>query len=1097
MLSALFLCQIFSVFLFSHSALAATWEWSIQPQLGRPEGVEQVRIQLDAPATAQQANHSRSGAQAVSFTLPQAPVGLERTGDAPGPDALVRGVSLSGSAIVLETANPAFGYVVRRPSNDVIQITVSPDPLGARWTPTGPAADAAQAAEQRQAAAPATGTPAPAVPAPVQIPPTQIPSTQIPAAQPPVQVPPAQPQAPLSEPAATAPQTPAERPAIPAPDFAPGLSSSPASTPASGQTTGSAPAPAPGPAPDFSPAPAPERTPDLTPEPVRLPGTQVPVTSAAPAPGFVPAPQSVPAPAPVSTPDPPPAPVLSPTPDAPATPPVSPVPDAVPAPNSAEAGAGSPTADVAPEVVPDAGSEGAALSAAPASGLPPDRPQDVYGAISLERQGQWVYLPSSAHQAGQGDPAGQGGQPPDGEQPVDSGADSDGADSGAVAQGEPAGNDATAQPVLSPQEILEEASKRLHDGDFGGAQRLYQNLVGSPETPPDMVEESLYSLADIGFHLHRSTLGSEGDEVARLYDMALGYNTRSPRAPHAYARLGQIQLKMGNREAARAYLRAIDRVAPNDSYAADLVLDLANDAYARADYFTAMELFQRVYADFQDSPIAREASLGLVRSLHALEFYEQELELLTELSARWPDYFAEHPQFLLVTGDAYYQMRRAEEAREAYMRYINILPSSPETPVVLTRVGDTLLADNERDAAKIMYEFAAANYPTEDGGLVAQMRLAKEYSPPPVTLPTDLTQPDPMPPAPPAIYRTIIQDRPEGHWLVPMARLELALWYLNQHDPFEAIRESTDFLGLYPNHELTSVATDIMSHAFMDMVNRAVQRENYALVVKTWAEYPQLETLLDRFSPPQRVALATAFWKENQYEAAVGILQPLLGSYKDPTVGEQALSLALTVYLESLQWQEIIDLGTRVAPWELTHRMQASLDYAMALALENENKGEQAQILWENLEDSPALSLEERANILFFMAKQAEKERDQLRSYTLYQEALNLFREIAAQSPDKANTQRMRDSLTGLMNISEEAGRALESLEWAEQYLEYVTEEEDAYYAHLMRMARLYQKLGDLDQWRAKLMEIIEKRPGSSYARMADINLRSTGIPGL
>lgn len=1074
---------------FGGTALAAGWEWSIQPQLGRPGGVEQVRIELDSPVTRQELNHSRTGTYTISFSMPQGPASLERSGNAPADGALVRDMRLDGTNLVLETGDPAFGYVVGRPSDTVIVLTVTPDPLGARWTPSGPAATAEQAAEQRQAAVAPAPVPAPAEPAtppaPAETPPAGSPAV-------PERPAPIENSASAPVPDTPAPVVPVEAAPQPRPIPVEARPAAPSVTPAMPPVAlGDVPARIEIEAPSASPVPLPAPAADLpVAEPVvpgmpdddaarqaQAVGDALVSQVAEPTPpsadiSISSAPRDIPAEIPVTE-----RPASdNPAADAPA-PSYAPLPDvAALDPALAASDAATPASSDIPSPLlpgesPVQDSSGGLL-------LPPDSPQDVYGVISLDPEGTWVSLSDAPARS-----AADGVTPenPDG-------------DGSTVA---PAADTPPAEPVLLPEELLEEARKRMDVQNYGGALAIFYQLAGSSGISRDIVEEALYGIADIEFHMNRSTLSSTGDEVARYYDMALGYNTKSPRAVRAYARLGQIYLKLGNREAAKAMLRAIDNNFPGHMAATDILFDLATEASSRGDYVSAVEWFQRIYDEFSEAPLAREAAMGLARSLHGLEYFDQELQLLDEFAVRWPDYYASHPDFLLVSGDAYYQMRKNTEARNAYMRYVNIVPLGTEADIVLTRVGDTLLADGDRDAAKIMFEFAASRYPTNDGGLVAQMRLAREFSPPPVALPSDLTEADPTPPIPPEIYRTIRQVRPANHWLVPLARLDLALWYYNQQDHPEAIRESADFITAYPDHARIDVAQSIMANSYMDLVTSAVQRQNYGLVVKIWHDFPQLVDLLDRFSPQQLVALATAFSKENQYEIAVYILQPLLGGYKDPQVGEQALALALSIYAESFQWAEIVDMATRIAPWELTSPMQNKLDYALALALENENKGEQAQALWENLEDLPALGQEERANVLFFMARQAEKQRDQLRGYTLYQEALALFREIAQNSPDRANLPRVRDCLTGLMNISEEAGRIVESLEWATQFLEFVNDSEDSYYAHLFRMARLHQKINDLDQWRAKLMEIIEKRPDSYYARMAEIQLRSATMPGL
>ncbi len=1158
-LSSLFCAVLALCFLFSSSLIlcqtadAVTWQWSVQPQPGRPQGAEQILIRLDGPLAPQALEYSRTEAQAITLTLPQPVESFTRTGDGPDSGALTNGLRADGNRIILDTANPAFGYVLRRPGDDSILITISPDPLGARWTPVGPAATPQEAATLREAAEAARDLTLPPAPAAIPAPaPTQAAQPAQPAPQSPAQSQPTIAPAPAQQsgapgdtgtqvqaPAAPqATQTPAGQSPAPAQALealtganalraplsgtsnTPGTPGAPSTVPEAAANAPQAPGVAP---PDQAenivegglvPLPAPSSLIPLPEEPDQAPPASIPPSLPAPAAGSG-APSSA-APAPV--------------PPAPASPSPAPAADGAPQP----APAGTPPSPAAPLPAADAQAK-------------TEEPFDVRGSISLQGPGSWVRLddtatapalrpdptsapapvPTPAPAAPQPVEQTQGGnQTATGEpavpntleasapavntaentepQPLADPPASSPASSPAAPRTAPQGSSQSA-PQTAPQAapsagetvaaVLPRAREKMTAHDYRSAQDLVRPLFNLTGVPPEALEEALYINAEAEFQINHTTLQTTGQRAEDAFNLALSANMKSPRAALAYARLGYIALQRGDRETAKAYMRQMEKQFPTDPYFADLLIDVADDAMAHSEFRTAMELYQRVYTGFPDLPRSRDAVMGLARSLHALEFYDQELQLLSDFTARWPEYFSEHPEFLIQIGDAYYQMRRSKEARDAYMRYINILPNGKGRDVVLARVGDTLLADNERDIARVVYEYAAQNYPLEDGGLVAKMRLAKEFSSPAVVIPKNLSEPDPVPPVPPEIYRTILNLRPATHWLVPVARLEMALWYLNQLDPFEALRESSQFLKLFPKHADVPVAQDIMEHSFSMLLSDAAQKQKYAPVVKVWNEFPELAALLDKLSPEQRLALATSFWKEDQSAFALNLLDPLLGSYKDPVAGEQALALALNIYLDDMNWPAIANLAARVAPWELRPSMQVSLTYAQALALENTGKSDQAQALWKTLNDTPALNKEQRANVVFFMAEQAYSKRDQLRSYTLYQEAYGLFKELAADNPNAANVPRIRACLSRLMDITEEAGRVLESLDWANQYTAYVPENDTSYDAHLLRLARLHQKLGEMDQWRALLQKVIDRDPNSHFGRSAQIQMNSARLP--
>lgn len=155
-------------------AQAANWQWSTV------SGRDRLVIQLDG--TEGEGVLRRSGTHSLTLGLAAAPTQFALSGAAPGVTSLVSHAQVRGNDIELALRNPAFGYMVTRPSPRQIVIDIFHDPLGARWTPSGQLAPAlpiaaaspalgaasapppASAAAQAKALTPASSTLAPTVP---------------------------------------------------------------------------------------------------------------------------------------------------------------------------------------------------------------------------------------------------------------------------------------------------------------------------------------------------------------------------------------------------------------------------------------------------------------------------------------------------------------------------------------------------------------------------------------------------------------------------------------------------------------------------------------------------------------------------------------------------------------------------------------------------------------------------------------------------------------------------------------------------------------------------------------------------------------------
>ena len=1048
----------------------------------------------------------------VPFT--RIPSGL-LVGKPPEGATLFKSTRIMGTALVIETQTPEFGFVVPSQTPTELVIDFFPNPLGARWRPTttAPTTEVApelvvRPLEQPDAATRALATdpqgiqpetaaalnpsssllvtpPAPQAPAPALVVPPPAPVGEAVPAPTPAFVPP------TPDPALA----PAPAPVAPPPVFAPGGEAAPVALPVS-------PAPVmPPPAvpqatvfPDNTaiPLPPPQAQPGQPPVAVSLSGTPehaVAVTQMAEAPSVeVPArplqppmpslpmpPAEAPAP-PVSGAVPPQAPGAS----APASGVGIGMPQAAfdaPPPISG-AGIGMP---VAPGVytgtintggLEDIAAGGAATPGVTPPGVaPPGMPATPPPPISTAPApaGQGVAVPATATQAAA----------PQANETVVVYTDADGK---------------PIPPPPDPVTLMPEIREHVARGEFAQALEKAYLLLNGGLIDRDTREELLHIRAEMLFVVNRDNLLENYTEIVDATNQAMNFNQNSPRNAGALLRLGYVNLRVNKIVEAEAHFNMLRRNFPDNENVPLTYYYWGEYHFSRNEMQKAADEFQYILQEFPNSRFARDAALGLARSYYRLGYYEQAFIVADYIERRWGRYYLDYPSFLNMVGDIAFRLNRLDDALRNYWLYMNLQPFGEEADIILTRLGDIYAMQRERAAARELYALSVERFPGRDGALVAMMRLAEGGAndlPSIAGMFSVFDQPHSRQPF--EVYRTIIEQHPNSA-LVPLAKIKLALWYLwdKQYEP------SLDILALfldnYPDHELAPRAREIMLQAFTLVASEGMREQRFGRMREIWEKYAGVRGQVEALSPESRMALAISYRHNARPNEALETLEPLFYGDKIPQYSEMALSLVLSIYLEYEQWQSILDVARRIDLWELAPETQMQLDYAMALAGENLGNSVLAAPLWQRLYDSGKLPPAQMAYATFFLARDAERNRELERAFFLGQEALNRLLELVERSPNAADVGKIQTQLASLMDVAETAGRLREALAFANQYMQYLGANDPERTAVRYRMARIYKKQGDEDNWQKALTEIVAQDPGSVHGQLAASELKAASL---
>lgn len=646
-------------------------------------------------------------------------------------------------------------------------------------------------------------------------------------------------------------------------------------------------------------------------------------------------------------------------------------------------------------------------------------------------------------------------------------------------------------PPLNPREGGFELERLINAGNLQEGVNLAEQLLRQSNLTPAQRETFLHRRADAIFSMYRNEPEKYFKEIMDSSSVAVNFNSRSPRNAGAWLRMGYVNLKAGNAYEAEAYFTLLRQQFPKDETVPLSYYYMGDYQYEQGNLNDAVLQFMYVVQEFPDSRYSRDAALGLTRTFYRQGLYDKAYEVIDYVEKRWPRYYLDYTPVLSLLGDTAYRARQADRAREAYWLYYNLNPDSADADTILTRLGDIYFTQKYRNAAVHVYEEAVRRFPDKSGGIIAMMRLAENSINDDPTLAgmfRVFRQPYNLRPA--ETYRKIIKEFPDNS-LAQLAKLKLAMWSLYQKDFDASLRLCNEIVMANPNGPMAAKAVEVSRNAFALLAAESVTSKRYERVRAAWERYPLLHTQEEFLDPESRLALAVSQWEGADPDASLRTLEPFFLGGKIPEYSEMALLLALTVFGEYDRWGEVEGLLQRVELWELTPETRRQADYAVALSYENQGKSTEAMPIWKNLYEQNALPPEQQAYADYFLARQAEKDRDLETAYRIGQDALTRLKDLAALNPQQADTEKIKTLLGSLMNIAQNSGLIQNALDYGNEYLAYTSPGSDDYISVMYNLAALHQRRGSMGEWEKILTDLSDNYPATYYGRAAASQLNS------
>ncbi|WP_169727859.1 tetratricopeptide repeat protein [Desulfovibrio inopinatus] len=647
----------------------------------------------------------------------------------------------------------------------------------------------------------------------------------------------------------------------------------------------------------------------------------------------------------------------------------------------------------------------------------------------------------------------------------------------------------------APQETPEEAENKdyndmvaaqaaMMSGNYNEAKRLLEGLKNRPDVKPEIREESLYNLADTYFEMYKDKLNLFYDQIRATYEEAINHNSKSDRIPAALLQLGLLSLRVNNTPEAQGYFNVLKQRYPDNENVPLINYYWGDYYYNSGEYNKAADEFQALIQNYPENTYVREAAMGLAKSFVKLGYYDQASRIVDYIGKRWPRYYIEYPPLLRVSGDIDYKLGNFDSAKENYLTYYNIDPKAEGIDIVLARLGDLYSLLGRKVAARDFYDLVIHDYPDSEGGLISKMRLAEEgvFDQPSIedmfsafSLPQDTS--------PEKIYKEIVEKHSKSP-LAPLAQLKLAMWYLYRDRDQDSMEAVDYFLRKFPDSDLTGRAREVGAQAFDRMISRIMQDGNYRRVLLLWEDNPFLSKNPDALLPKSVLAVALSYLRLGNPREALKLAVPYIKHDQTPS-GEMALSLLLSIYMESQSWNDILQLASKVQDWKMDTDLRRRTQYAMAVALENLGDERRSRVLWSKLAADPRLDPAWKAEAMYFQAKYALDANDPSKARVYGQEALSLFDETMG------GKEKIKNTLNILIYSNQVLGNYSEALDRSNDYAKLTTKGDADWAANRFRQANIYRSMGNTDEWKKILEDMRDTMPDSLYGKMAATELKT------
>jgi tetratricopeptide (TPR) repeat protein len=328
--------------------------------------------------------------------------------------------------------------------------------------------------------------------------------------------------------------------------------------------------------------------------------------------------------------------------------------------------------------------------------------------------------------------------------------------------------------------------------------------------------------------------------------------------PFAYTVIGMINTALKNDAAAEGYLNIVNQGYPQYPGMPEVHYYLAEIYRAKGYTDKALGYYKKVFESPFENTYIPEAGVGYGRALFEKRQYFDALAVFNYVVARDVKRVYASPELLLNMAQANFELGLSAQARQNFMRVLNLFPDIPDKDVVLSKAGDAYGMENNSEKAVKIYELVREKFPDSQGYVNASIGIARYLK-----IDSEKIK----------IYEMIKQKFPENTY-ARIAMMRLAEIYQRNKEYNKCIKEIEDLLSTHPRG-LRYEAVKLMQKAYEALFKEQLKADEYTSILN---RYESEHTKLDKMGSREiAFYVGTAYLKAGLYEPA---FNHLINAYK-------------------------------------------------------------------------------------------------------------------------------------------------------------------------------------------------------------------------
>ncbi len=414
----------------------------------------------------------------------------------------------------------------------------------------------------------------------------------------------------------------------------------------------------------------------------------------------------------------------------------------------------------------------------------------------------------------------------------------------------------------SQQEIIRTAIESCQKEHWSDAISVLKNFIETQTSEP-CTETATFLMT---YSLYKKNIKGETSQyleiVNRIQD-AINYFPESRYIPYAMTILGKIYINFGNPAEAKGYFRIVLDKYSKYSGIPEILFTMGQLEVKKKKYKKAISLYRKILAQYPHYIFISDVRIELGKTLFEVNSFSKALTQLNEVIKQNPRKVYESSDLMLHIGNSYYHIGKYKEARKVLGEVYNLYPGLESAHIVLTRIGDILVDEDQIEKAKKIFNFVTEKYPGTDGFIISSMRIAKYND--------NRSEKE-------NIYQVIISEYSE-HPMAHLARLRMAEIEYNAGEYEKSISSINDLLVENPR-ALMREALFLKKESFKSLFKELMDKEKYFNILKL---YEKEKASVNRFdqAPELFWLIGKSYYQGYLHAQAAGLLLKSYKNYED------------------------------------------------------------------------------------------------------------------------------------------------------------------------------------------------------------------------